>query len=354
MKFLLCVLLASASVSFAAVEKINSVSIMTYNLENLFDTKHDEGKKDWTYLPLAFKQSSPEVQAYCNSLSNEYYKKSCLEKDWNKAKLATKMKNLAQVIKQYGHGHGADIVVFQEVENIAVLTEFTNKYLRKYGYRYITLAEGLDSRGIDVAMIARVPVLAVDYHHVNLVPYSTRETRYILEVTFSVNGKTVTVFGNHWPSQGNVDETRLVASEVLRDAALRSISDLVVAAGDFNTVDNDLINGIEINILPHFEDIEVKGRRYSQVSAKGTHWYKGHWSSLDKIFVLKRSLQKSQVRVNYSSFEIIQKSFMTHSVTWTDEDTNTTQTSHDVPLRFDGESGKGYSDHLPVAVEFDL
>ena len=29
-----------------------SFSVMTYNLENLFDTIHDEGKEDYTFLPL--------------------------------------------------------------------------------------------------------------------------------------------------------------------------------------------------------------------------------------------------------------------------------------------------------------
>ena len=45
------------------------ISVMTYNLENLFDTLHDKGKEDWTYLPLAVKKSSQVVQDYCRSLS---------------------------------------------------------------------------------------------------------------------------------------------------------------------------------------------------------------------------------------------------------------------------------------------
>ncbi|MCH2100039.1 MAG: hypothetical protein MK142_16780, partial [Pseudomonadales bacterium] len=33
------------------------IRIMTFNVENLFDTTHDEGKNDETYLPLSVKQS---------------------------------------------------------------------------------------------------------------------------------------------------------------------------------------------------------------------------------------------------------------------------------------------------------
>ena len=41
------------------------VSLMTYNVENLFDTVHDEGKDDYAYLPLSVKQAHPEYLATC-------------------------------------------------------------------------------------------------------------------------------------------------------------------------------------------------------------------------------------------------------------------------------------------------
>ena len=63
---------------FAGNGKLSSVSIMTYNVENLFDTIHDKGKEDYTYLPKVIKDNSAEIQAYCKSLSKEHYKKSCL------------------------------------------------------------------------------------------------------------------------------------------------------------------------------------------------------------------------------------------------------------------------------------
>ena len=40
---------------------------MTYNVENLFDTKHDEGKDDYTFLPLSFKRTSEEVKKILRS-----------------------------------------------------------------------------------------------------------------------------------------------------------------------------------------------------------------------------------------------------------------------------------------------
>lgn len=353
------VLLVALAIFFASSinassNKLRSVSIMTYNLENLFDTKHDAGKKDWTYLPLKTKRSSKQAQAYCHSLSNEYYKKSCLELDWSDEILNKKITNLSRVLSTYENGKGADIVVFQEVENLSVLSMLVNKGLTKLGYKYITLLEGKDSRGIDVGMISRYPIRKQKIHHLDLAPYSKRNTRPILEVVFEVGKKSVTVFGNHWPSQANSDETRMKASMALREVSLLSNSDLVIATGDFNTSSDDLLNGIETNLLPIYEDVEVKGRLFGNVEAKGTHWYKGRWESLDKIFILKRTLFSSSARVNYFSFDIIKKNFMIKNIEWTDFDTNRTYQATGIPFRFDKVSGQGYSDHLPVAVEFDL
>lgn len=348
-----------SSMSFAATgnKSINkkkvSFSLMTYNLENLFDTTHDKGKHDWTYLPLAFKNQSTEVQEYCNSMTNEYYKKSCLELDWSNKVLNTKIKNLSKVILSFDKGRGADIVVFQEIENINAMKLLIKRGLRKSGYKYTALIEGPDTRGIDVGIMSRFPIVSTKLHTIDLAPHSTRTTRGILEAKIRIRGKLVTVFANHWPSQGNIDETRELASMVLKKAAKSVKSGLVVATGDFNTLHDDLPHGINNNILPIFEDVEVQARRMTDVSAKGTHWYRGEWESLDKIFVLKTSLSKT-ARIDHKSYEILNHKFMVKDLTWTDRETGNTQLSEDIPNRFNIETGEGYSDHLPVAVKFTL
>lgn len=347
---LICLLSLSA---LADNKRKVSFTLMTYNLENLFDTKHEQGKKDWTWLPLSFKNRSQEVQAYCHSLSNEYYKKNCLELDWSQKVMDQKIKNLAKVILAYDNGKGADIVVFQEIENANALKQLIRKGLSKSGYKYFSLIEGPDSRGIDVAMISRYPIVSSKYHKINLAPYSTRSTRGILQARIRIRKKYVTVFANHWPSQGNSDETRELASLVLKKAALNVKSGLVVATGDFNTLHDDLPHGLNNNIMPYFEDVEDKARRVVDVKAQGTHWYKGEWESLDKILVLKSSLSKT-AQVDHKTFEILFHDFMVKDLQWTDWDTGETHFSTDVPTRFEATSGQGFSDHLPVAVRFTL
>lgn len=340
------------SYSYGAQKLNHSLSVMTYNLENLFDTYHDVGKSDWTWTPKQFKDNSKEAQAYCSQMRNEYYKKSCFELDWNSSVLNKKIKNLSRVISSFSNGRGPDIVVFQEIENMNVLRLLVSQGLRKKGYHYMSLVEGLDSRGIDVAMISKYPIIKEQYHNFSLLPYSKRSTRGILEVEFRVGKKAVTVFGNHWPSQGNVDETRMIAAQTLEEKVMASRSDLVIATGDFNTSFDDELNGLNTYILPIMEDIEVKARKLKKVMADGTHWFRGHWQSLDKIFVKKQ--KRPSYKIDYQRFDIIFHKYMSSKYEWIDRFTGEVTVYQNVPTRFDPKSGKGYSDHLPVVVSFSL
>ena len=44
----------------------DSISVMTYNLENFFDTYDDPNKDDKAYLPLSVKQNPDHINA-CNN-----------------------------------------------------------------------------------------------------------------------------------------------------------------------------------------------------------------------------------------------------------------------------------------------
>ncbi len=321
-------------------------SVMSYNVQNLFNTKHDKGKEDWTYLPKAFKDKSKEVQEYCESLTNPHYRKNCLEYNWDFKAMKGKIKNLARVIKSYDNGRGPDIVVFQEVENIDVMRTLASKAMKQMGYRYGSLIEGPDSRGIDVGIISRFPVAKRIYHDVEL---QHRATRGILETILKIGGKDVSVFANHWPSQRNKDETRLAASEVLLEAAQKSKSDIRIAAGDFNTIKTDNPHGIRRNILPYFIDVEKRGRKDSKEKAPGTHWYKGVWSSLDRIFVFKEDLNR--VQVHFKTFDIVAHRFMLREYEWQDDD-GKNHKAKAIPMSYNVKTYEGFSDHLPVAIKF--
>lgn len=336
-------------IMFALNAKV--LTVMSYNAHNLFDTKKDPGKKDWTYLPLKFKQQSQEVQDYCNSLSNDYYRNNCLTFDWSEKVLDKKLNNLKNVLITLSNGKGADVIALQEVENINALTMLQKK-LSRYGYKYAALIEGPDSRGIDVGFISKYKIVDQKLHLVDMTGVA-KKTRGIMEITIEVYKKKVTLFNNHWPSQNNPDEARVIAAKTLAKhaKAARKKSDLVIALGDFNTLKSDSPNAIE-EILPLF-DLSREEAVLRDVNVfSGTHWYAGKWSALDKIMVYEN--YSRSVRPMYSKYDIFSFKFLLGTILWTDRDTGN-QTSYDnVPISYDWETGKGYSDHLPVVMQFEI
>jgi hypothetical protein len=59
-----------------------SLTIMTFNVENLFDNVDDPGKEDRTYLALADKQSA-EHKAACSEIEVDRWREQCLDWDWS-------------------------------------------------------------------------------------------------------------------------------------------------------------------------------------------------------------------------------------------------------------------------------
>jgi endonuclease/exonuclease/phosphatase family metal-dependent hydrolase len=327
-----------------------TISVMSYNVENLFDTIHDPGKEDYTYLPLSLKQSSPEIQAYCNGLARDSWIKSCLETDWNESVLNNKIKNISKVLSTYNKGRGADIIVVEEVENKRVLTQLVDKGLSKLGYKYISLIEGPDSRGIDVGVISKYPIVSEKLHLVDLTGIA-KNTRGILEVKIKVGNKSITVFGNHWPSQNNPSTARMEASKILIEKAKESDSNVIIATGDFNTLETEVPNAIN-NLNDEFIDVHYQAQlRVFKNLWPGTHWYKRHWGSLDKMFVLKRFYGAT---LKFRSFNILPYKYLLGLKELTDIDTGEVTTFKNIPQRFNIGSGKGYSDHLPIVFAVNL
>lgn len=368
--FSVCVLLSIfASAAFAKTTP-SSISIMAYNVENLFDTVHDQDKEDWTYLPKAVKNASSDVKAYCKSLTNGTYRNDCYNIDWSDALLEIKVNQIGKVIKSVNNGNGPDIIVFEEVENLNALTILRDKALANMGYTDVILLEGPDTRGIDVGMISKFPLAApAVLHTINLIDPATGKasspTRGVLEAKFQVGDAVVGVLANHWPSQSHVDEMRVQAAKVMLNAVsnMKNV-DVIVSAGDFNTLKDDAPNAIADHVVNAnvggMVDAEVERRKnFPTGLSDGTHWYRGEWASLDHIFV--KTFTPSlcggiQIEPDYKSFSIVTTADSVKDTTWLvdPKDPSTAQTFKNVPFRFDYKTGKGVADHLPIMMEFDL
>jgi endonuclease/exonuclease/phosphatase family metal-dependent hydrolase len=360
--FVLFTMLTSSSI-FAHGSAAKTVTVMSYNLENLFDTTHDAGKNDYTYLPLALKNSSTEVQTYCKNMRSGYYRRMCFELDWNEAILNKKISQLSRVIKSVS----PDILVVQEVENLKVLTQLRDQGLALEGYKHIVLIDGPDRRGIDIGILSRFPLAnSAKLHYVNLSdaypdrdPQDIRPTRGILEATFQIGKRKLTVLGNHWPSQNNPDAARLAAAKRMAKIAANGLYP-VIALGDFNTVASDSPNAIkeQVTIDDRFFDAQEMawGR---DLGNTGSHFYRGHWSPLDRLFFYRKGARRGCswiffsdcIRPQWPSFGIVKKDWMLTDQTFTDQNTGDEVTYKGVPLRFNAKTGEGFSDHLPVILK---
>lgn len=327
------------------------VSVMTYNAENLFDNKHDRGKNDYTYLPLAYKKRSSKVKNYCRSLNSYYYRKLCFELDWSDKTLDQKLQNLARVIKSSNRGFTPDILMLQEVENINVL-RMLNKYL---GYPTVILIEGPDKRGIDVGILAKFSQSKPAKLHPMKIMNSSGEyikTRGMLEANFMVHGKELTVINNHWPSQMAPDEYRDTAARNLRNIVDDIDNKYIIVAGDFNTNSDDSPNGLNNHLLNYssyptfYDSFEMSPYSPGELPAPGTHTYRDKWEFLDRIMVwsaYKTGISDKKFRPIWKSYKLIMEPWMT-----------TEENGQKVPKRFDPVTGEGVSDHLPVIMKFEF
>ncbi len=101
-----------------------------YNLENLFDTYHDEGKNDYEYLPDGANQ-------------------------WTEAKYRKKLANMAHVIAAMKNDNGVwhTVLGVSEIENRHVLEDLvTEPEIAAANYQIVHY-DGPDRRGVDVAML---------------------------------------------------------------------------------------------------------------------------------------------------------------------------------------------------------
>lgn len=342
-----------------SAENSKKIKVMTYNVENLFDLEHDLGKDDWAYLPLAVKRKMPEHRAACNKVTNPTWRDECLNLDWNRTALNKKIANISSVINTSFNGSGPDILVLQEVENFKVLQELQQRGLQGKGFREIILIEGPDSRGIDVAILSKLPLLATKSHTVDLPKKNptteAHPTRGILEATFKVGTKKLTIYANHWPSQGNPTANRVAAAQTLSAAAevAASRGEAIMALGDFNSLLPEINGPVGAELQTQFVDAIEERLSSVPTSTKtpGTHWYRGSWSFLDRIYVGAES-EKLGLRVNWISLDVHAPEFAMRVNEFKRRDGSVERTM--IPHRFSAEKQTGYADHLPLMVEVSL
>jgi predicted extracellular nuclease len=319
-----------------AQKKEQAMTLMFYNVENLFDTEHDPAKQDEEFTPES-------------------------EKAWDLAKYQKKLDDIASVISAVGNGKLPAIVGLAEVENQKVLEDLVQTRDLKRGNYGIVHYESPDIRGIDCALLYKMEefrVLASEAIPV-VFPFDSAETtRDILHVEGkTTDNETLHLFINHWSSRyGGEKESepkRLYCAVTLRKAVdlvmNREPGAKIIIMGDFN--DEPTNRSVFDMLLAHNKrknagDRELFNLMYDAHNERneGSYNYRGTWNMLDQIIVSRPVLTDTRGwHCGFVDGHILKADFLLYH----DE-----ERKEDVPNRTYGGPHYygGISDHLPVYV----
>lgn len=319
--------------------KVESITVMTFNVQNLFDNIDDPIKDDKAYLPIEAKQSESHIAA-CNEIEVDSWRDECLHLDWSDLAIEVKLTALANTIRQVEAGAGADIILLQEVENASILNKLRSEKLAGLGYKPAILVEGTDLRGIDVAILSKLPLSEGPIlHPLSLPDFPEREgdTRGVLQATFLLPDESLlTAFSVHFPAPFHPTAMRVAAYEhlkSLRDAL--PANHHVLAAGDFNTSSNEdrREHLVDTYARPYWtlaHDVGCDG-------CDGTHFYHpdASWSFLDMILFSPARGGKTTGQIRGDSVAIA-------------NGYPPQVTENATPQRFRSDTGTGVSDHWPL------
>jgi predicted extracellular nuclease len=324
-------------VSLATAQKKEQVmTLMFYNVENLFDTERNPDKEDAEFTPES-------------------------EKAWDLQRYQKKLDDIASVIRAAGEGELPDIVGLAEVENRKVLEDLVQTRDLKRGNYGIVHYESPDVRGIDCALLYRMEafrVLASEAIPVTFPFDSSETTRDILHVEGkTIDNETLHLFVNHWSSRsGGEKETepkRLYCAVTLRKTVDRVMNRepgaKIIIMGDFN--DEPTNRSVFEMLLANNKrknagDRELYNLMYDAHNERneGSYNFRGTWNMLDQIIVSRSVLTDSRGwHCGFGDGRIFKADFMLY------RDENIRE---NVPNRTYGGPRYygGTSDHLPVTV----
>ncbi len=317
--------------------------IAFYNLENLFDTINNNGKYDLEFTPDGARQ-------------------------WNTAKYFSKISNMARSIRHMTSAAtpmGPAFIGLSEMENISVLEDLVaeiDRQLVEDGKKPWNLKivhhDSPDRRGVDVAALYNdrlFKFIEVTNTPLHIDGNESFRTRDQMCVTGAIDGDTLSVIVNHWPSRLGGQEQ----SSYLREAAARltlHIADYiwsgnpsrgVVVMGDLNDDPYDISCAKVLNARKSARNVAVHGF-FNPFWALldqgiGTLAYDGNWNLFDQIIVSGTLLeQHNKGGLVYRSCRVNNFDFL-----------RTQDGDHrGGPLRTykGGVYLNGYSDHFPTQI----
>ncbi|MCL2214925.1 MAG: endonuclease/exonuclease/phosphatase family protein [Treponema sp.] len=315
------------------------LTLMTWNIHNLFDGK-DDG-----YEYAEFLQSS----------------------GWSNEKYRGRINTIADAV----HKIGAlpDIIMFQEIESLQILEDIAALLKRDYLWSHFA---GNRESAAGLGIISCIPITDIKTHSITIGGDTT--PRPVLETRIQAEHGGFIVFICHWKSKTGGDNTELIRRASVR-VILRRIHEIwkdepdtgIIIAGDLNENFNEFYiqgSGIICALLPDDPDCaalagdtEEGQKDFIVVSGDmppvpvcfpeetvvlyspwvnelegGTYYYRNKWETIDHFLVSIQFFDNSGWEydntsiVNYEPFGDL----------------------NGVPVSYNQRTGNGLSDHLPL------
>lgn len=332
---LLICTLPSRSQTASSRYKVSVVGF--YNLENLFDTLNTEGVSDSEFTPDGPKKYNGKI--YADKLT----------------KLATVISEMATEVTP----DGPALLGVSEIENRSVLEDLARQpLLAKRNYRILHY-DSKDARGVDVAMFYNPKYFTPDTTASLFIqlPGGTKDayyTRDVLYVKGKLDGETIHVYVNHWPSRSGGEKrsapariaAATICAEHIRMVRKTEPQARVILMGDLNDdPTNESIAGIlngkytqeetgKSDLFNPWYDLYRKGF--------GTVAYQDAWGLFDQILISQPWLNKTQNGYFFYKPQIFRKEYMVENQ----------GRYKGYPMRtWDGNMYRGgYSDHFPTYI----
>ena len=251
----------------ATTEAQGRFRVVTWNVENLFDCRHDTLKDDHEFLPDS-------------------------ERHWTWGRYWRKITDVGRVVMGIGEMNTPALVGLCEVENDSVMIALTRRgSLRAIGYDYV-MTNSPDRRGVDVALMYQPTMFRLLGHESRRIPseqHSLRPTRDLLHVWGVAQGRdTLHIVVCHLPSRAggskeNVRNRKLAVAELVRltDSLLTNVPKCqLLVMGDFNaTLRDKALKPIVCH--PGLMPLTPDRKR----PTSGTYRYQGNWSWIDHMLV---------------------------------------------------------------------
>lgn len=312
----------------------DSLRIMFYNVENLFDPFDDSLTID---------------EEFTNEGSRH----------WTWYKFQDKLQKIYKTILAVGNPYPPAIIGLCEIENRFVLNQLVYETpFSKLDYR-IVHEESPDRRGIDVALLFDPNRFELLYHEAIEVNFpfdpdiTTRDILYVKGLIF--NKDTIHLFVNHWPSRygGQLisEPKRKYVADLLRmksDSLFSALqSPTVIIMGDFNDEPEDESLRLHLRAGSAHGSDSLVNLMLGNICGdmEGSHKFQAHWSTLDQ-FIVSRSLlsSKSKSSIRYCKCLIFNASFLLEK----DEKYLGSKPFRTfVGFKYNG----GFSDHLPIYMD---